>query len=628
MTDAIERLCSKVSLTEGEKEGIQVQEGEIAEGRELGARCLVGKLWAGKQVNREAFQTVLSRIWRLVGAVVFKELQDNMWLFEFADEDDKNRVLAGRPWSFDRQILVLNEFDGQCPPSQMEFTKSPIWIQVHDMPLLCMTKGIGAKIGASLGLLEDVDVAGEGVGWGRCLRIRVSIDLFHPLERGRALVVGGKSNWVSFKYEKLPLFCFNCGRVVHSEKGCPEAKPKRLSSAEKEKQWGGWLRADTARWFRSSSQWNGGGHSQHDREATEDGPRADSQPYFRFSENHGLSTKNVSSQAASGSETSVFHHTGGEKMGSTHAANKMAHSVEEQTGNGHALRSVTVSRNVGLQLRDEVEGTATGSDRGLQGGIQMMQLEQAGTGTSTGANFQPTNGRPMTCVAVACADLQATKGRPTVCIEGDDSLHHDGHVAENTARTAEINHAVTGHAVTPRYETMHSCDEVDDHTNPLAHGGLHRGLRRGLEGGNNIEKAEEIAANFQHDVGCHTTCMEVGDSIPTAAPAPVIIAGSSVGHCSVTKESDKTDAVVPEEGNCKERRPNLKYWKRRARVSTPHQEHGEAVTGVGQKRKYVAQAGGVKRLGKKNRREGTKHQQTDSGVSGMAEAALQPRQQL
>jgi hypothetical protein len=117
MADKIERLCSKVSLTEGEKEGIQVHEGEIAEGREIGERCLVGKLWSSKQVNREAFQTVLSRIWRLVGTVVFKDLQDNLGLFEFTEEDDKHRILAERPWSFDRQILVLNEFDGQCPLS-------------------------------------------------------------------------------------------------------------------------------------------------------------------------------------------------------------------------------------------------------------------------------------------------------------------------------------------------------------------------------------------------------------------------------------------------------------------------------------------------------------------------------
>lgn len=74
--------------------------------------------------------------------------------------------MEGGLWSFDRQILILNDFDGSIPPSKMAFTHSLFWIQVHDMPLLCMTKGIGARIEESLGKLEDVDVAENGAGWG------------------------------------------------------------------------------------------------------------------------------------------------------------------------------------------------------------------------------------------------------------------------------------------------------------------------------------------------------------------------------------------------------------------------------------------------------------------------------
>ena len=228
----------------GERKGIEVTEGEIAGGREVGIHCLVGKLWAEKPVNREAFKTVMSRVWRMTGTVVFKELQDNLWVFEFEEEEDKRRVMVGRPWSFDRQILVLNEFDGQCPLSQMVFMKSPFWIQIHDMPLLCMIRGIGTKIAISLGVLEDVDVAGDGVGWGRFLCIRVTIDLSNPLERGCDLMVGGKPFWVFFKYEKLQMFCFHCGRVIHGKKGCPKVMKKQMRKGDGDKQWGTWLRAD------------------------------------------------------------------------------------------------------------------------------------------------------------------------------------------------------------------------------------------------------------------------------------------------------------------------------------------------------------------------------------------------
>lgn len=56
------------------KIGITIIEGEIVDGRVKGERCLIGRIGDKKKVNKEAFRTVLSRIWRTVGSVVFKEV--------------------------------------------------------------------------------------------------------------------------------------------------------------------------------------------------------------------------------------------------------------------------------------------------------------------------------------------------------------------------------------------------------------------------------------------------------------------------------------------------------------------------------------------------------------------------
>lgn len=80
-----------------------------------------------------------------------------------------------------------------------------------------MNRDVGYKIGASLGVVKDVDVTDDVVGWGRCLRIRVLLDLTKPLDRGRALTLNGKTIWVRFKFEKLPPFCYSCGRMIHTQ---------------------------------------------------------------------------------------------------------------------------------------------------------------------------------------------------------------------------------------------------------------------------------------------------------------------------------------------------------------------------------------------------------------------------
>jgi hypothetical protein len=99
--------------------GIKISEGEVAADREKGERCIVGRIGDEKKVNKDAFKSVLARIWCIVGIVIFGEVQDNVWLFEFTDVDDKNRVLDGRPWSFDQQILILNDFDRSVPLAQV-----------------------------------------------------------------------------------------------------------------------------------------------------------------------------------------------------------------------------------------------------------------------------------------------------------------------------------------------------------------------------------------------------------------------------------------------------------------------------------------------------------------------------
>lgn len=105
------------SLTNGERKGIMITPGDVDVSIKRGDNCLVGRYRTKKKYNKEAFKTILSWIWRTVGRVTFSERHYNLWLIEFSDTKDKSRVMEGRPWSFDHQILVLCEHDGKTPPA-------------------------------------------------------------------------------------------------------------------------------------------------------------------------------------------------------------------------------------------------------------------------------------------------------------------------------------------------------------------------------------------------------------------------------------------------------------------------------------------------------------------------------
>lgn len=71
----------------------------------------------------------------------------------------------------------------------------------------------------------DVDV--EGVGCDKYLRVRVSLDIPKPLPRGKMIRTEGKQRWIEFKYERLLLFCFQCGAIKHVERICALEKTRR-----------------------------------------------------------------------------------------------------------------------------------------------------------------------------------------------------------------------------------------------------------------------------------------------------------------------------------------------------------------------------------------------------------------
>jgi len=254
--ELVEKLGESMRLLEGEMTSIVITEDDTADLRLKNGRCLIGRIMSERRVQKEAFKVFTARLWKTSGKVAFKELDDNIWLIEFSTEADKKRVQEGCPWLFDRNILILKEVEESIPPAQMDFSKSLFWIQVRVIPLSCMNKEVGHKIGESIGKVEEVDVTGEGIGRGSNLRIRVHVDITKPLERGRALWLNGKMVCVNFRYENLPHFCFNCGRIFHNQTQCSDNKSTNQSAEPSPKQWGTWLRAEDLR-TTQGSLWRG-----------------------------------------------------------------------------------------------------------------------------------------------------------------------------------------------------------------------------------------------------------------------------------------------------------------------------------------------------------------------------------
>jgi len=240
--EEISDMWGKFSLREEETVGVSLETPEIVPMVNRGRSCLVGKLVADRIIPKEFYKAPLLRAWKPAGSASFKVIGENMFIVEFENEWDKSRIMEGRPWLFDGNLVSLAEFDGLTPPAKINFDKASFWIRMYNLPLACMGRNIGLKIGATVGVVEDVDVLEEDAGWGEYLRVRILIDLSKPLARGRMLHLQDRSTWVAFKYEKLPKFCFTCGLIKHGSTGCERAGIHAKIGETEEQQYGTWLR--------------------------------------------------------------------------------------------------------------------------------------------------------------------------------------------------------------------------------------------------------------------------------------------------------------------------------------------------------------------------------------------------
>jgi hypothetical protein len=145
-------------------------------------------------------------------------------------------------------LVLLQAFDGEKKVADYGLTEASFWVQLRDLPMKGMNEETATRIGKAMGVLEEIDIPDNGFTWGEFMRIRVRMDITKPLLR-RKLVKLGKDPpiWISLRYEKLPTFCYKCGRLGHSDRECREQQWKEASKGGDVMAYGPWLRAPIGR---------------------------------------------------------------------------------------------------------------------------------------------------------------------------------------------------------------------------------------------------------------------------------------------------------------------------------------------------------------------------------------------
>lgn len=262
-TEKLIRRCKEISLS-GKTRGKVSFKGNLRlKGEKIVAGCLMGKVLHNKKVNLEGLRLAMSQVWRTVREVRIEELGDNIFMFKFATEADKRRILAGGPWHFNRALMVLIEPTSIRELTKLSFSHVSFWIQIHNVPIMCMNEETIRDFGKEIGKVEEVGTNAAGECIGKYARLRVPVDVTKPLvkvlslepeEDGEEGVDMENEDIEAEKkeekrqeivmlvlYEKLLNFCYVYGCVGHQFRECIQFK----NQSRDEMAYGPWLKAPT-----------------------------------------------------------------------------------------------------------------------------------------------------------------------------------------------------------------------------------------------------------------------------------------------------------------------------------------------------------------------------------------------
>lgn len=65
-----------------------------------------------RSINNEALKKTIRMVWKPNKGVLISDIEEDLFLIEFRYKRDKQKVLDMSPWSYKKNLVLLQDFDG------------------------------------------------------------------------------------------------------------------------------------------------------------------------------------------------------------------------------------------------------------------------------------------------------------------------------------------------------------------------------------------------------------------------------------------------------------------------------------------------------------------------------------
>ncbi|KAF4389469.1 hypothetical protein G4B88_006528 [Cannabis sativa] len=214
-------------------------------GKDVVDRTVVIRLMSKKVMFLGLLRNILARKWRLTKGWKLEEVASNTFLLRLTKRHEAELIKDNAPWKIGDGFLAAKPLPEDGCWRAVDFSTSPLWVRVYEIPPRFWTMKNAKAIADRIGEDALIDrMWRNGFPSREYIRFRVTVQLKRPMLVGLFLPMEeGVCLWCYFKYENLPLVCYNCGVIGHDAMRCQRERRMIADDfGKKVPMYGPWMR--------------------------------------------------------------------------------------------------------------------------------------------------------------------------------------------------------------------------------------------------------------------------------------------------------------------------------------------------------------------------------------------------
>jgi hypothetical protein len=155
---ALERALKNLELREGELDDVTIGKKDLEVLQKRSRWMAVARVNTRKAFSMDSLFQTLRYIWGLAIDPELREVDDNLFTFNFFCLGDWNKVMFQGPWLFRKLVVVISEYDGKWNPRSVPLERTEVWSQIHSIPELNREVEIVDQLARRIGKVKSIEM--------------------------------------------------------------------------------------------------------------------------------------------------------------------------------------------------------------------------------------------------------------------------------------------------------------------------------------------------------------------------------------------------------------------------------------------------------------------------------------